>query len=149
MKIKTVTRYTCDFCKKNMYSKGGMTRHELRCTLNPNRKCSVCALQEGWAEDHQGLAEIIALIPLPNFEQLGPLWHEYYQEHLLPKMPEIRAAAANCPACLMAAFRQSRIPLSMLPCFNFTEEMEVIFKRKNEERQEDMENIAGYGRSGY
>jgi len=143
MKIKQVTRYTCDFCKKNMYSKRGMARHELRCTLNPNRKCSVCALQEGWAEDHQGLAEIMALIPPHDLMDFGFDWPNYYENTLLPKMPEIRAAAANCPACLMAAFRLSKIPVPLVECFNFTEEMQVILHRVRDERHEEYSLIFG------
>ena len=134
MKSKIVTRYICDHCDKYMYSKNGMARHELRCTLNPDRHCAVCSLVDLCAKP---LAEIIATIPSHDLMDFGFDWPNYYENILLPKMPEIRGAADNCPACLMAAFRQSAIPLPMLPCFNFTEEMKVIFKRKNEEREEE------------
>jgi len=143
MKSKNVKRYICDHCNKYMYSAGGMTRHELRCTLNRNRSCAVCSLQQGWAEDHQGLSEIIKLVPIPNRTPFGDIVNSYYEEVLKPKMPEIRAAAANCPACIMAALRLSKIPVPIVECFNFTEEMQVILHRIRNERHEEYSLIFG------
>lgn len=50
MKIKTgVTVYRCDHCKKKMFRKGAMERHEKWCDSNPDnhKACSDCCfLQE-------------------------------------------------------------------------------------------------------
>jgi len=34
--------YYCDFCKKKGMSKHHMSKHEMSCTMNPNRKCGLC-----------------------------------------------------------------------------------------------------------
>jgi len=44
--IKTV--FTCDFCKKKLFVKSAMQRHEVKCTMNPVNKnaCSACVYLE-------------------------------------------------------------------------------------------------------
>lgn len=58
MKIKTgVTVYRCDHCKKKMFRKGAMERHEKLCDSNPEnyKACSDCCfLQETTVEVYSG-----------------------------------------------------------------------------------------------
>ena len=44
MKSKTVTLYSCDFCRKKLQRKPAMERHEEFCYMNPvnTPKCSNC-----------------------------------------------------------------------------------------------------------
>lgn len=45
MKVETKTVFSCDHCKRAMFSKGHMTRHENNCTHNPANwdACIDCA----------------------------------------------------------------------------------------------------------
>jgi hypothetical protein len=43
MKTKIVNRYYCDHCRKGMYRKPAMERHEAICFSNRNRWCLKCA----------------------------------------------------------------------------------------------------------
>lgn len=43
MRIKHVIRYYCDFCSKGYFRIDGISKHESRCTANPNRNCGMCA----------------------------------------------------------------------------------------------------------
>lgn len=58
MKIKKgVTVYRCDYCKKKMFRKGAMERHERLCDSNPenSKACSGCSfLQETTVEVYSG-----------------------------------------------------------------------------------------------
>jgi len=44
MKEEIKAVYSCDFCKKKLFRKGAMTRHERFCTSNPMNftKCTLC-----------------------------------------------------------------------------------------------------------
>lgn len=89
MKARKVWRYRCDFCKKSSCSKFHMERHEKGCTNNPNRICSMHQWTDG---TQKSLAELSAI--------------------LIAKGPEcekdLRDAADNCPACILAALRQTK-----------------------------------------
>ena len=52
MKERQKTVYYCDFCKKHKFTKPSMIRHELSCTLNPDRVCRVrgCEGDCPWCE---------------------------------------------------------------------------------------------------
>ena len=53
-------------------------------------------------------------------------------------MRGLRDLTENCPACIMAALRQSNIPVPMVKSFNFTAEMDSIWGDINEAaRQEE------------
>lgn len=83
-----VWRYYCDFCKKAGCSKGHMVKHERRCTNNPNRVCGMCVL--GQIKGQAPLAELIVIAGRPETD------HD-----------SLLAAAKGCPACALAAARQS------------------------------------------
>lgn len=77
-------RYYCDFCKKS----GGnsLAKHEKHCTGNPNRECRMCNC-------NPPTAELIAAVGSGGPEGLERL----------------RKAADDCPACILAGIRQSKI----------------------------------------
>ena len=115
MRQKRVWRYYCEFCKKSGCSAYHMKRHEDRCTMNPDRKCGMCALVD---EPQPDLAELIALLPTASWEQesedngFQTLSYDFHDE-LTGAVVRLREAANNCPACIMAAVRQSGIPVPM------------------------------------
>jgi len=145
MRMKTVTRYNCDFCNKRGFSASHMTKHERHCTLNPNRDCRVCALLEnGWDADFERktLPELIAMLPDPG-QMLAvdccDTNNEYRKmtEALEAVLPAFRDATGGCPACMMAALRQAKIPVPMMEGFDFKQEMQNIMDSINEAREEN------------
>ena len=133
MKIKKVFRYYCDFCKKSGGSKYHLQKHEEHCTLNPNRKCGVCEAMGGTPVP---MNELLNLLPdLKNF--VVPVSDNFFSEEDSYSMPEetakeilikLREATDGCPACIMAALRQKGIFLSLIPQFDYKEEMEDFWR---------------------
>lgn len=48
-------------------------------------------------------------------------------------LPALREAAGRCPACMLAALRQSGIPPYISSSFNFKEESKAVFAEANAE----------------
>lgn len=93
MKRKQVWRYYCEFCKKSGCSGGHIRHHEEHCTANPDRKCGFHE-HEWWEGGPQpAMADLIAAI------NSGHDWDE--------GMKALREVAENCPACILAAIKQS------------------------------------------
>lgn len=141
MRTKKVNRYWCDFCNKAGLQAGAMRKHELHCTLNPDRKCRVCDLFDDRAAP---LADLIAMLPDPapyHAEIIAMGMQDSEHSKLTSAMkdvlPAFRAAANNCPACMMAALRLKKIPVPMVEDFDFKKEMESIFADLNQQRYEE------------
>lgn len=95
MKRKQVWRYYCDYCKKSSGSGSAMDIHEKHCTMNPGRDCRMCAAAErayGDPSQHP-TPELVAA--LGDGGKAG--------------MAALRDLASNCPACILAAIRQSEL----------------------------------------
>jgi hypothetical protein len=54
------------------------------------------------------------------------------KEAAIGALPALRQAAGDCPACIMAALRQAKIPVPMVDGFSFKKEMEEIWSCINE-----------------
>lgn len=151
MKSKKVTRYWCDHCNKGGLQRHSMEKHERHCTLNPARACRVCTLINGGGEvGVEKMGELLALLPDPTaFLQNGwndchckecgawpvrdvPCTNEFKKLHaaLEVAMPKLREATDNCPACILAALRQKKITVGMVPDFDFSTEMRTVFANK-------------------
>ena len=123
-------RYYCDFCGKSGGHPWHMKNHESSCTANPERKCRMCE----YAGGGHGLSmkELIDVLGLGGEDGLKRL----------------REATENCPACMLAAIRQSRIneyehdedgihpiiPNSKQVVFNFKNEMQSFWNDVNQAR---------------
>lgn len=81
------TRYGCDFCKKIGGRKSSMEKHERGCTANPHRVCSMHEVATG-GEVEPTVAELKQALAEGGY----------------PKLVEV---SHNCPACKLAALRQS------------------------------------------
>ncbi len=139
-------RYFCDFCKKAGGHAGYMKKHESRCTLNPNRHCGFCDLIE---EAQPDLQEAIKLLPNPKeYEKNDDAgWSNYdgLQEAVDKALPVLRDYVNNCPACILAALRQSNIPPVMtMDKFDFKKEFQSVWDDFNEAQREEAENAAYY-----
>lgn len=128
MRTKMVRRYWCEHCNKGGLQKHSMAVHEAHCTLNPARACRVCGLLGGpVAPDPDGLRALIALLPADEPPAYGDELDEYVRR-ANAAIPALRAAANECPACMLAALRQSKIHVGMVSeSFDFSAEMRRIF----------------------
>lgn len=102
MTRKQVWSYQCDHCKVRKYSLGAISKHEASCTANPNR---VCRMHRYFEKDQRPVVELCAALSLS-----------------LPDggMAALRKLAGGCPACILAAIRQSKVCASG-PVETFTE----------------------------
>jgi hypothetical protein len=135
MRTKKVNRYWCDFCNKGMLSSSGMKNHENHCTKNPNRACKVCSLIDSVTID---MTTLISILPSSIAYHADYTNSELYRKLYVDTeaaMPKLREITNNCPACIMAALRQSNIPVPMVESFDFTSEMKEIFAEENENRK--------------
>ena len=122
-----------------MFQAHAMARHEKHCTLNPQRECRVCKL----LEDSQDfgftpapLAQLVAMLPKYPYVFSSDGEEGVFFVELANAITDVRAASGNCPACIMAALRQAKIPVPMVENFDFTAEMKTIMDGINEARFE-------------
>jgi hypothetical protein len=96
-------------------TKPAMVKHELGCTLNPNRVCGLCALIDNVQEPIKELTTAL----LADTEKLTVL----------------RKLVDDCPACILAALRQYNRGADMedwlYPEFDFKAEMVEFWKEYN------------------
>ncbi len=143
MRTKKVNRYYCDFCKKSGGSAYHMRRHEAGCTANPNRQCGMC---NGAGYDAADLPVLIALLPNAAAFKGQMEWadgsgessqyseYPWLEECVDACMPALKEAAEGCPACMLAALRQSGC--IGFAEFNWMEERERFLRDANELRWE-------------
>lgn len=144
-------RYYCDHCKKVGGSGFHMAKHEVGCTLNPDRKCGLCVhLSGGWGEQ---LPDMLALFPDPEKFKRVESWDagedfggagecEWPDDEALRAavhavLPKLREMTEDCPVCILAALRQKGIPVPVVTDFNFTKELDDARSRMNEIRNEN------------
>lgn len=142
MRTKKVNRYWCDFCNKGGLQAGAMRNHELHCTLNPDRECRVCNLKDNHGAPLAKLMEMLPDTAAYHAPEDRPYTCKEDTEHYMlvaameAIMPAFRAAAENCPACMMAAMRLKKVPVPIVEGFDFKAEMKVIFDAVNDSRDE-------------
>jgi hypothetical protein len=141
MREKLVKRFYCDFCKKARLQKRAMVLHETNCTMNPNRGCRACTLVNGG--NGCDLRELIAILPDPakyhgslNDWQYSSTLHAELESAIDECLPKLRELADSCPACILAALRQKKIPIYMAKNFDYSKEMKEVFAMVNEERSQ-------------
>jgi len=125
MITKKSNRYYCDFCKKSGGAAGHMKKHELHCTMNPNRECGMCELIE---QERSSYAEIIALLPKLVWveDEFSPGCHIESIEDIdavKNSLDMVREKTGDCPACIMAVYRQAGIPIPILTDFDYKQEI--------------------------
>lgn len=87
MKHRRVSMYYCDFCTKKSGSAAVLKKHEIHCTLNPNRRCGFCEIM--------GEAPIRPPALAVTFKMMG--------------LEGVKKEAHGCPACVLA-FVRSELP---------------------------------------
>ena len=61
-------------------------------------------------------------------------WETWDSAVLNRNLAALRHAAQECPACIMAAIRQSKVPVPAVTDFNFTKAMQAIWDDVNDAR---------------
>lgn len=143
MRVRKVNRYYCDFCKKANCSRPSIERHERGCTLNPNRHCGMCEMLDAV---QQPIAELITLLPDSSPIHTPPDGNDPYKDladAIKEAMPKLREATHGCPACIMAALRQAKIPVPMAEDFDFTKESASILADWREEQNAEFRRVVG------
>ncbi|MCP4645841.1 MAG: hypothetical protein GY851_35680 [bacterium] len=123
-------RYYCDYCKKSGCSGGHMKKHERGCTMNPNRHCGVCdvaGLAQHDIEDLKACIDPDTLIPVRYF----PDKMEVYEAKAAATLAAVEELAEGCPACMLAAFRQSNV---IMAGFDYKKRMDGIWSEVNDEQ---------------
>jgi len=125
MRTKRVNRYYCDFCRKAGCSSGHMQKHERHCTMNPDRECRFCAAVDG---KQIPIATLIAALPTRTVSDFDPLGSV--------DIGALREVSSNCPACILAAIRQAKLPVYLVQDFDFKKEVAEFWAERNNERLE-------------
>lgn len=135
MRQRRVWRYYCEFCNKGGLVKRYIAKHEVSCTANPDRVCRL----------HQYVLMPTTQVPIKNLIACFASNKPDYG------MAELRILADACPACILAAIRQSRIlkyddPENPPPDlkFDFKAELAALWKDSNEARAEASDYKNGY-----
>ncbi len=131
MTQRKVWRYKCGFCKKSGCSKWHVQNHEKACTANPDRVCGLCAFTK---LPQKPIAELLAALDTRKPDA---------------GMKELRELTEDCPACILAALRQSEIlkydpenPENPPPevTFEFKAELKSFWENENAARAESSES---------
>lgn len=131
MITKKRPRHYCEYCGKGSGNPAYMKRHERGCTLNPNRVCGFCELRV----EHLGGEPQKPIKTL--IEALG--------EGSAKDLKKLEKIAEGCPACMLAALRQSGLsliidydeegicrPVKAAQLFNYRERVKEFWDKLND-----------------
>lgn len=115
--MKTIMRprYYCEFCTKSSGSAPHIKRHEAGCTLNPNRVCGLCREMGNDQPAMGNLLEVLRGFTPIEEDASAKRW-------VAERLPKLREVANKCPACIMAALRQTGIPVPLAEGFDYAKE---------------------------
>jgi hypothetical protein len=123
MKEKLKKVYYCDYCKKKMFVKSAMEKHELCCTANINRHCKMCDLMG--AEN-----DIKDIIQKTEKTLAGKYTLCMDIEDDKKTFDEIFDTLNRCPACMLTVMRHYKI---IVDGWDFREAMQKEFDSVKEE----------------
>ena len=103
-----------------------MRKHEKACTNNPERKCGMCGVSG--SEPIQKLIKILQKSPKK----------EEPNEIFITNIDEFKHHAEGCPACMLAAIRQSDL---IVQCFDFNEEKARFWDAVNNGNFDDSRDV--------
>jgi hypothetical protein len=133
MKVIKKNVYYCEFCKKKGLSGGHVSKHEKRCTNNPNRECGLCSAKNN-------ISEIVDQFK----KRFGVVVEKYNYEGLFSEeietvkwigepitLQEIRDSVNDCPNCVFAVIRQCKFHYhyfgELISGFDYKKEREESF----------------------
>jgi hypothetical protein len=121
-------RYYCDYCGKSGGHKGYMRIHEAHCTMNPYRECGFCraaGLQQA------PLSTLIAALEKPVSVPQSLFLTDAIILEGQKRLANLRSAANDCPACMLATLRQSVTEGVCFIDFSFDEEKQRFWDAIN------------------
>jgi len=102
-----------------------MRKHEKACTNNPERKCGMCGVSGS-----EYIKDLIHVLhKCPKEEEYGLF---------VANIDEFRHHADGCPACMLAAIRQSDL---IVQCFDFNEEKARFWDAVNNGNFDDSRDV--------
>ena len=118
MQIKTKQVYYCEFCNKHGLSRYAIVQHESFCTMNPQRLCR-------WRtpSDHITAGAELALA----MKERAPLKKD--------DIDWLHDEVEGCPACMLAALRQSGGEYHYLEDGYHWDYKEEVERSRDEERE--------------
>ena len=134
MKAKKRWRYYCDYCKKSGGSAHYIKKHEKGCTANPNRICGYCETSGNAQVGIKELADV-----LRAFAELCHL-NPGDDNDWSPAIDALKEATNNCPACILAAIRQSKLfghnesQFQEFHLYDFKKESRAFWSKINDDR---------------
>jgi len=106
-----------------------MEEHEKHCTLNPNRECGLCDII---GESPRPMVELLAVVPkCADYKTGDAPWnidHDKYEQASREALAKLRELTNNCPACILAALRQSKNSGLVEADFDFFKESKAFLK---------------------
>jgi len=121
MKPYRAIRYKCDFCKKTSGAKHVMTRHEKKCTKNPNRICGMCAIYNQISPKIEELKSVLPERSELVTQPMSSVDYDYSVSICNESLKKLRSLV-SCPNCILAAIRQKGIPVPMFSDFQYKKE---------------------------
>jgi hypothetical protein len=133
-----------------------MSKHEKRCTLNPDRVCGVCAFCSG--DDQAKMSDLLAILPKadparikwPDMkcgmdgectqesiekEDAVKAYRAELREQVLAVWKALEEAANDCPACILAAIRQAGVA-PVVDWWKFKDALKSAMDDANQARME-------------
>jgi len=135
MKIKTKKVYYCDFCNKHTLSSYYTQKHEKHCTLNPNRECRMCG-EKKLDKSYIKKANLILKDLLKHKKKDSNGIRGDYVEKFNKRLRKEIQEELECPICTLAVYRQAGIALFYWFNWNFKDECEEYWAKKNKEEEE-------------
>ena len=129
---KTKTVFYCSHCKKHGLSRRAMEKHELHCTMNPDRRCRWHLLEEAPS------ARMVAsgADTTHRMRRGLPRWVRMFAPLDERRIDRLRIHAHYCPACMLSAIRQCGIDrwlvIDHTAIWDYGEEVERYRKEERE-----------------
>lgn len=129
-------RYYCDHCNKAGGHAGAMKKHETYCTMNPERLCRMCAVDPNNYDGPRPMAELIAICGIGYGTVNSNSMASTVGVDIFKLPDELIEATQDCPACILAALRQSNVTFD----FDYAKARDAFWERINRERDETERN---------
>ena len=146
MIVKTVKAYFCDYCNKKYYSASWCSRHEARCTMNPDRECMFCEKVLG--QEQPDMRELIKKYSGKiEFTERDEDFSGVIEGGIIEgasfigknkfSIKDIQSDCDGCPACTLAVLRQSGLAhhliYPLIGEFDYEKEKQAVWSAINEE----------------
>lgn len=138
-------RYYCEYCKKSGGSKYHMENHERGCTNNPNRVCKMCGyLEDEVSPNLQDLIKIVDDSLEWEIVRWRCPWCEFKEGKTEKSVIADLKKITKCPACILAALRQSESTFMFSRSFDYKAEKEAFWRDVNDARLQELPYYSYY-----